>query len=367
MSYPDLNDRFSQQIIEKTRNQIEDFKKESFIWSEVLQSTFMQKGFSPYATQQNVMEKFAYPILKEWDYLLKSMYPQMVRHRISSNHMAVFSLSEMNDAELYFVCGLMSYEVFKYSEATSCKKAEEKARSVNRQRKLSFQQLDSLSPLSFYPNIVDLFEIMLNRPEDSLQIPLCKEYIQYVDNIRKASQLLKAAHLPMHQAVKKRKYALENWCIPNDLNQTRYNILHHMVQIRNSFYAESEPKSSNALNILLSLLSKQFYLDQVAVLKTLPFNRRDPLLAERAKVSAQLLTDVLGPQRFHVRRDFDKHLADCAIWVHQMILDNPNLPDVFNMENASCFKKNIRDFMSPLFRKNSPTSLFHLKNQKERE
>lgn len=362
MLYSDLNDRFSKYIVEKTKNQIDDFKKESFIWPEVLEPTFAQKGVSSYACAEQ-MEAFAYPILKEWDYLLKEMYPQMVRHRISSNHMAVFSLSDMNDAELYFVCGLMSYEVFKYSEAESCKRAEMKAKEGRKTNKtVRFSKMRS-----FYPDIVELFSIMLDRPEDSHQIPLCKEYIQCVDNIRKASLLVKAAHLPVQHAVLKRDYKPDNLCVPNDLNQTRYNILHDIVQIRNSFYAETEKQHSNALNLLISLLTKQFYLDQVAVLKKIPFNSRDPLLSERAKVSSLILADVLGPNPSSLRRDFDKCLSDCAHWTYLMILDNPNVADIFNMQNASCFKKSIQDFMRPLFQKNTSISLFNLKKQKERE
>ena len=350
---------------EKIKDQIELFKEGSFLWQEVLLKTFNQKGLPSYIQEERYMERVVYPLLKEWDYLLKEMYPQMVRHRISSNHMAVFSLSEMNDAELYFVCGLMSYEVFKHSEAESCKKAEEKfGNFLNLKNK---KQLNKISPSQIYPNIVDLFTIMLNKEDSSYRIPLCKEYIQYVDNIRKASLLMKEAFMPHLYTSSQETSVIENCFVPNNVNQARYNMLHNMIRIRNSIFVNHKKQHFDSLDICLSLLSKQFYLDQINVLKTLPFNNRDPFLSRRAKISAQILGDVLGEKKYSVKKDFDKHIASCASWLYQMILNNSHLPDTINYENASAFKKAIKDFMNPLYKKKYPSPISYLKKQKERE
>ncbi len=341
----------------------------SLIWRDVLEKTFFYNGVSDYVRNVEQMQETAFPILKEWDNVLGYSYPLMVQHRVNSHTMATASLCDMNDAELYFTCGLLSYETYKHCATLSSKMAEDKYHMLckGRNPRECRQMMKQTSSLDFYPTITELFRIILDRDEDKYQIPLCKSYLGYVQNIRNAAGLVRDAAMPDRRKPLKRQFSADSLSVPGDLNQTRYQILRELITARNSLYFEKNPIVNNDLNLLLSSLSKQHYINQVQVLKTIPFNNRDPHLSDRTKVACQIMQDVMVEPFSLVQKDFDKHVASCCQWMYQMIGNNHNALDAQNYENALNFRKAVKDFVAPLFKKTPPVNPMSYKNQKQRD
>lgn len=365
----DLNRRLYDLKQKQRASQVARLKSGSFIWNELLNNHFLEYGESHYVTDEFEMNQIAYPILREWDVVLIETFPKMMRNRVSARDIGIVSLTEMDDAELFFTCGLMSYETFKYCETASRRIAVERGKAFFDKKTPTEKAYlkETMRLADFCPNIEELFRMMIDRPEDKCQIPLRKEYIDYVGNIRKAAMIMRDIYNINAKEPLIRSYKRDDLVVPDDLNKTHLNVLAHFVKIRNSFYREKTPMGADDLDLGLMVLAKQLFINQIKVLENLPDNSRDLLLTTRAKIANQIFKDVCHHQTDLVKNNFNQYVTSCAKCLYDMIMVNPHVPDHQNYENALAFKQSIKDFMNPMFKKITPTNLFNLKETPSRE
>lgn len=250
---------------------------------------------------------FLLPVLKQIKFNLPHIYPDDFQR--SGPLMMLSYLNELQDDQLFFSLGLMSAAVYD---------------KVEKEMVFSFQPEVSSSM-----DIQKIFEWMLNKDDsNSCVIPLKKEYLEYVQGVRQASELVSLFYLPtlasdsFHLGM---DHPLPVW----DKNPQRaeYQVLKTLLLIQNDLDARFLNRKYPHVFEYTPLLINEYFHRRLEVFQNMPDNKLDPLLTKRAHVLSSFFKLLLPPDMHLRERQKERYKLVIKEQLMEALRDNP---DYFN-------------------------------------
>ena len=268
-------------------------------WKDFFQLGQKQKNLS-----------FLIPVLKQIQFNLCHIYPDDFRRGTSL--LVLSYLNELEDEQLFFSLGFMPEETYEKVE-----------------KEIIFSMNDDFdAPL----NIQKIFELMLNKSDSEYcVIPLKKEYIDYVKEIRQASELISLYYLPglaketINLGIDQEPLKIYN----SNSNQAEYQTLKTFILVQNDLEARFLNHKYPYLCENTEILLNEYFHRRLDPLMNIGINKMDPILHERVRALSSFFKLLLPP---------DMHLSDrkkeqYKLKIKDDLIDALRLnPDYFNSE-----------------------------------